>query len=94
MNGSPLRLLASFFLLLLFPLSLIAATNSPISLVGNQGYDLVSYQQTSGPLRGSGNHVVFYQGVAYIFASKENKKPLQQILKNIYPPMEVIVLMA
>ncbi|HHF7353294.1 TPA: YHS domain-containing (seleno)protein [Legionella anisa] len=74
MNGSPLRLLASFFLLLLFPMYLIAATNSPISLVGNQGYDLVSYRQTSGPVRGSGNHVVFYQGVAYVFASTENKK--------------------
>ncbi|MCE0724459.1 MULTISPECIES: YHS domain-containing (seleno)protein [Legionella] len=74
MNVSPLRFLSSFFLFVLFPLSLIAATNSSISLVGDQGYDLVSYQQKSGPVRGSGNHVVFHHGVAYIFASKENKK--------------------
>lgn len=74
MNGSPIRLLSSFFLFFLFPLSLMAAADSSISLVGDQGYDLVSYQQKSGPIRGSGNHVVFYQGVAYVFASTENKK--------------------
>ncbi|WP_454781831.1 YHS domain-containing (seleno)protein [Legionella sp. WA2022007384] len=74
MNVSPLRFVSFFFLLFLFPLASGAVTDSKISLVGAQGYDLVSYQQKSGPIRGSGNHVVFYQGIAYIFASTENKK--------------------
>ncbi|EEZ94025.1 hypothetical protein [Legionella longbeachae] len=82
----------SFILFMLFQSSVSAAGNS-ISLVGNQGYDLVTYQKKSGPVRGNGNQVVYYQGVAYIFASTENKKFLQQILKNIYLPMEDIVLM-
>lgn len=66
-----------FFLFFLLPLSSIAATDNSISLVGDQGYDLVSYQQKSGPVRGSGNHVAFYQGVAYIFATAENKKTFE-----------------
>ncbi|WP_115707818.1 YHS domain-containing (seleno)protein [Legionella sainthelensi] len=59
--------------LFLFLQSSISAAESPVSLVGNQGYDLVSYQQKSGPVRGNGNHVAFYQGVAYIFATAKNK---------------------
>lgn len=46
------------------------------SLVGVQGYDLVSYHQKSGPIVGNGNHVVEHKGVTYIFASDENKKNL------------------
>ncbi|KTC83548.1 YHS domain-containing (seleno)protein [Legionella cincinnatiensis] len=75
MNILPSRLYSLFFitLFLLLQSSISAASNS-ISLVGNQGYDLVSYQQKSGPVRGNGNHVAFYQGVAYIFATAENQK--------------------
>lgn len=74
MNISLPRFLFFFILLFLFPLISRATTDSSTSLVGNQGYDLVSYQQKSGPVRGSGNHVVFYHDVAYIFATTENKK--------------------
>ncbi|CAM2923560.1 Uncharacterised protein [Legionella steigerwaltii] len=74
MNLLHSRFLSFFFLFFLLPLSAKAETDNTISLVGNQGYDLVSYQQKSGPLRGSGNYVVMHHGVAYIFASTENKK--------------------
>ncbi len=75
MSILPSRLYSLFFIILFLLLqSSISAADNSISLVGNQGYDLVSYQQKSGPVRGNGNHVAFYQGVAYIFATAENKK--------------------
>ncbi|KTC80292.1 hypothetical protein Lche_2312 [Legionella cherrii] len=74
MNLLHSRIFPFFFLFFLLPFSAKAATDSSISLVGDQGYDLVSYQQKSGPVRGSGNHVVMYHGIAYIFATQENKK--------------------
>lgn len=71
--------LKTFFLIIaLFLLPHLAlANNDANSLVGVQGYDLVSYHQKSGPVRGNGNHTVYYQGVAYIFASDANKKLFQ-----------------
>lgn len=47
-----------------------------IALIGNQGYDLVSYFK-DGPVRGSGNHSAAYKGVTYIFANKANKEMFQ-----------------
>lgn len=44
------------------------------SIVGVQGYDLVSYHTNKRPNRGNGNHVVTHQGVNYLFASDANKK--------------------
>jgi len=44
------------------------------SLVGVQGYDLVSYHSNSGPRHGNGNHVLIHGGVSYLFATKANKK--------------------
>ncbi|KTD43278.1 YHS domain-containing (seleno)protein [Legionella quateirensis] len=55
------------------------------SLVGAQGYDLVSYHQNSGPVRGSGNHTVFYNGISYIFATDANKKAFQADPKKYLP---------
>ena len=46
--------------------------SAPIALVGAQGYDLVSYHQPSGPVRGSGYHAKAYKGVTYIFANEGN----------------------
>lgn len=74
MNFLHSRFLSFFFLLFLLPLSAKAAVDNSISVVGNQGYDLVSYQQKSGPVHGNGNHVAMYHGIAYIFATTENKK--------------------
>lgn len=47
-----------------------------IALIGNQGYDLVSYFN-DGPVRGSGNHSATHKGVTYIFANKANKERFQ-----------------
>lgn len=44
------------------------------SVVGVEGYDLVSYHTNKKPVRGNGNHVVQHQGVNYLFASDDNKK--------------------
>ncbi len=37
------------------------------------GYDVVSYHQDSGPIRGDGSFVSEHDGETYLFASKENK---------------------
>lgn len=50
-----------------------AAKASDYDLPAVGGYDLVSYHQESGPVRGSGFHVSVYEGVSYIFANEENK---------------------
>ena len=47
------------------------------SLTGAGGYDLVSYHQQSGPLRGDGSFVSTYDGVDYLFASEENKQTFE-----------------
>lgn len=43
------------------------------SVVGVQGYDLVSYHTGKRPQRGNGNYVVEHEGVSYLFVSEENK---------------------
>lgn len=44
------------------------------SIVGVQGYDLVSYRTNEKPLRGNGNHIVDHHGITYLFVNKENQK--------------------
>ena len=44
------------------------------SLVGVQGYDLVSYRNNEKPLRGNGNHIVEHHGITYQFINGENKE--------------------
>ncbi|MGB0371161.1 MAG: YHS domain-containing (seleno)protein [Opitutales bacterium] len=51
----------------------LAAKAGDYDLPAAGGYDLVSYHQDSGPVRGSGFHVSEYKGVNYIFANEENK---------------------
>lgn len=41
------------------------------------GYDLVSYHQESGPVRGSGFHVAQHHGATFLFASEENKNAFE-----------------
>ena len=49
-----------------------AASASDYDLPAVGGYDLVSYHQKTGPVRGSGYHSTQYKGVTYLFANKEN----------------------
>lgn len=76
MNGLKVVFL-SVFIYFFGLVNLSFASNMPVNLVGNQGYDLVSYHQESGPVRGDGNHITYYHHVAYIFVSDANKKAFQ-----------------
>ena len=42
--------------------------------VGAGGYDLVSYQTNTKPLRGSGDFALEHDGVSYLFASDANRE--------------------
>ncbi len=44
------------------------------SIVGVQGYDLVSYHKNEKPLKGNGNHIVEHHGVTYLFINKANQE--------------------
>ena len=46
------------------------------SLVGAQGYDLVSYHSGT-PQKGTGSHLAEHNGVTYIFASEANKEAFE-----------------
>lgn len=47
------------------------------SLPAIQGYDLVSYHQAGGPVRGNGYYYAQHEGVLYLFASEENRNSFQ-----------------
>lgn len=49
------------------------------------GYDLVSYHQESGPIRGSGFHVAQHDGATFLFASKENKSAFEAAPEKYLP---------
>ena len=51
----------------------VTTTNS---LVGVQGYDLVSYH-VGAPVKGDGGIVSVHDGVTYVFSSAENKKTFE-----------------
>lgn len=53
-------------------ISLAGSVNN-YDLTAASGYDLVSYHQETGPVRGSGYHVAHHNEVAYLFANEENK---------------------
>ncbi|HAT1129332.1 TPA: YHS domain protein [Legionella pneumophila subsp. pneumophila] len=42
--------------------------------VAVQGYDVVGYFTDNKPVKGNGDHVVFRDGIAYLFANDEDKK--------------------
>ena len=50
-----------------------ATSASAYDLPAVGGYDLVSYHQETGPVRGSGYQTAQYEGVTYLFANEENK---------------------
>lgn len=51
----------------------LAASAGKYDLPAVGGYDVVSYHEETGPVRGSGYHVANYEGVVYLFANEENK---------------------
>ncbi|WPJ97457.1 YHS domain-containing (seleno)protein [Coraliomargarita algicola] len=51
--------------------SAIDADQYDLPAVG--GYDLVSYHQESGPIRGTGFQAAQHEGVTYLFANEANK---------------------
>jgi len=51
-----------------------AATADANSIVGVQGYDLVSYHNSKRPLRGNGHYISVHDGVTYQFANEANKQ--------------------
>ena len=55
------------------------------STTGVQGYDLVSYHTSRGPVRGNGHHLSVHDGVTYLFASKENKQAFDQNPQKYLP---------
>ena len=50
-----------------------------------QGYDVVSYQQGSNPVRGSGHFTAVHDGETYLFASKENLATFKQDPERYVP---------
>lgn len=76
-------ILGLFAALLVSPQLAAAADNN--SIVGAQGYDLVSYHINKKPLPGNGNHVVGYKGVNYLFSSDENKKTFEKNPEKYLP---------
>jgi len=54
------------------------------SLVGVQGYDLVSYH-SGKPLPGNGNHLAEYKGVTYLFINEENQNTFEKNPANYIP---------
>ncbi len=66
-------ILAWFFFL---PI-LVFATDTTYFVVGNQGYDLVSYFTDNRAVKGNGDHFVTRSGINYLFVSDEHKKMFQ-----------------
>ncbi len=60
-------------LLLVSAVAVIAGQSSGYDLPAAGGYDLVSYHQESGPVRGTGFHKAVHDGVDYLFANEANK---------------------
>ena len=65
--------LALFALIAFSPIS-NAGGDHAVSVIGVQGYDLVSYQTSKRPLRGNGHYTSDVKGVTYLFSSAENKR--------------------
>ncbi len=70
--------LSLLMMLILIPQLASAADAVANSLVGVQGYDLVSYHQKGGPVAGNGNYAAEYDGVTYLFSSKENMQVFEK----------------
>lgn len=51
-----------------------ANSDTAISKVGVQGYDLVAYHAKQAPVKGNGHHVAVHEGVSYLFVSEANQQ--------------------
>ena len=76
MSNQIKQLLLSVFVLVAATASVLSYAGNNVSLLGVQGYDLVSYH-SGAPARGNGNHVAVHEGVSYQFSSKANKKAFE-----------------
>ena len=70
-------LLIAISVLVLLPAIASANSGGRYNIVGAGGYDLASYHQDNGPLRGNGNHLVEHDGVAYLFSNETNKEAFE-----------------
>ena len=61
----------------------VSVTDYDLPAVG--GYDLVSYHQETGPVRGSGYHAAHHEGVAYLFANEANKAAFEATPERYLP---------
>lgn len=64
-------------LLLVSAIAPFAAQAASHDLPAVGGYDLVSYHQESGPVRGSGYHKAVHAGIDYLFATEANQKAFE-----------------
>jgi YHS domain-containing protein len=62
-----------------------AAKASHYDLPAVGGYDLVSYHQDSGPVRGTGFQASDYEGVTYLFVNEANKAAFEANPSNYLP---------
>lgn len=65
--------------------SFAVSATDVVSVVGVQGYDLVSYHTGAKPLQGNGNHVAHHGGVSYLFSSAENRTAFEANPKKYLP---------
>lgn len=75
--------LAVFAALIISAVSAQAADSYDKPAIG--GYDVVSYHQESGPVRGSGFHAVTHDGASFLFANEENKAAFEQNPEKYVP---------
>lgn len=74
---------AAVFAVLVLAAASFAASDFDQPAIG--GYDLVSYHQESGPVRGSGFHVAQHDGATFLFASEDNKKAFEKAPEKYLP---------
>lgn len=84
MSNQIKQLLLSVFAVAALAVSAFSYAGSSVSLLGVQGYDLVSYH-AGEPVRGNGNHVAEHDGISYQFSSKANKKAFKKNPEKYLP---------
>ncbi len=77
--------IATFFSFTVAGATVVSADSVTNSVVGMQGYDLVSYHNSEKPLQGNGNHLVTIDGVNYLFTNEDNKKKFAANPKKYLP---------
>lgn len=78
-------LLISILMLTGLTTNAFAVSTHANSTTGVQGYDLVSYHTSTGPVRGNGHNLSVHEAVTYLFVSKENKQKFDQNPQKYLP---------